>query len=171
MKKTFTHKGKTLRVVIAGTAMVVAVVFWTRGLLQSPIFHPGHKGEGRLISPSFRDNSPHMQQEKNLAESYWRRYRDVREDSHWGEKGAMGIQGPRDHYSKFGVREGRIFAPVIFAKDPAHEKQLAEAYWQRYPDVRKSAIWGEDSALQYLGPRDHYTYLGQYEGRIWGEDR
>ena len=158
--------GKAFRIAITGIALTVATAFWVRGLLQSPLVQP----DGRSRERSVGALSPHpreQRREAQLAQGYWQRYRDVREHDYWGEKGAMGIQGPRDHFRRHGRREGRIFAPVLETSDMAREKRLAEAYWQRYPDVRASAVWGERSDLQFLGPRDHFTYVGRYQGRVW----
>lgn len=160
---------KNLPAVITWIALVTAAVLWTRGFLQSPIVHPERKAEVKLIAGSSQADAPDPQQEKILAASYWQRYLDIRENDHWGEKGPMGIWGPRDHFRKHGKREGRIFAPIIQAEDATSEKWLAEVYWRRYHDVRKSSIWGEQSELKFLGPRDHFIYIGRFEGRIWGQ--
>lgn len=159
---------KRLRIAITGITLAAATVFWLRGLLQSPLVQTDGQAVDRPSASTFAANSPELQREATLAKSYWQRYRDVREDDYWGEKGALGIRGPRDHFRLHGRTEGRIFAPLLVPSDMAQEKELAMAYWQRYPEVRKSAVWGEGSDLQFLGPRDHYTYIGRFEGRIWG---
>lgn len=161
-------QGKALRIAITGIALTVATVFWVRGLLQSPLVQPDGRSREQSVAGALPSNSRELQREAQLAQGYWQRYRDVRQHDYWGEKGFMGIRGPRDHFRQHGRREGRIFAPVLDASDMAREKKLAEAYWRRYPDVRASAVWGERSDLQFLGPRDHFTYVGRYEGRIWG---
>jgi hypothetical protein len=46
------------------------------------------------------------------------------------------------------------------------EKDLAEAYWHRYPDVKQSEYWGPEGPLGIHGPRDHYEQHGRKEGRI-----
>ncbi len=53
--------------------------------------------------------------------------------------------------------------------DPAmvEEKMLAEAYWFRYPDVRKNDFWGEYSPMGIRGPRVHYRRYGRSEGRLF----
>lgn len=52
--------------------------------------------------------------------------------------------------------------------DTAAEEALARAYWERYPDVRASALYGEKGRLGILGAREHYMQHGRREGRIWG---
>ncbi len=47
------------------------------------------------------------------------------------------------------------------------EKDLAEAYWHRYPDVKQSEYWGPEGPLGIRGPRDHYEQYGRQEGRIF----
>ncbi|KJS00939.1 MAG: hypothetical protein VR65_11135 [Desulfobulbaceae bacterium BRH_c16a] len=158
---------KNLPVAITCIALIAAAALWMRGFLQSPMVHPERKVEGKFIAGSRQADAPNPQREKILAASYWQRYRDIRENGHWGEKGSMGIWGPRDHFRKHGKREGRIFAPIIKAEDAASEKRLAESYWKRYPDVRNSSVWGKESDLQLLGPRDHFIHIGRFEGRIW----
>jgi hypothetical protein len=157
-------------VLISAAAMAVSLALWGRGLLQSPLAEPRLIQEERYLEAFVDTASPDRQREKLLAEAYWRRYRDVREDRTWGERGPMGIRGPRDHYSQHGKREGRIFAPVIEPEDLAQEKELAETYWRRYPDIRASAIWGDGSDLGILGPRDYHTHIGRHQGRLWGHD-
>jgi hypothetical protein len=80
----------------------------------------------------------------------------------------MGIYGAREHFTQYGKREGRIFGPIIIPDDLAYEQRLAEAYWQRYPDVEKSAIWGRYGTLGVLGPRDYYHYYGRHLSHKWG---
>lgn len=59
---------------------------------------------------------------------------------------------------------------ILFEQGPDYkvEKQLAEAYWARYPDIRKDGVWGEKSSMGIRGPRDHFRIHGKREGRIWG---
>jgi hypothetical protein len=52
--------------------------------------------------------------------------------------------------------------------DAAAEEALARAYWERYPDVRASALYGEKGRLGILGAREHFTQHGRREGRVWG---
>ncbi|PIE58129.1 MAG: hypothetical protein CSA33_04240 [Desulfobulbus propionicus] len=51
----------------------------------------------------------------------------------------------------------------------SQEKQLALAYWKRYPDVREHPLWGEQGALGIKGPADHYRHHGRQEGRVFQE--
>lgn len=58
---------------------------------------------------------------------------------------------------------------TISSSNPEYlaEKKLAEAYWQRYPDVNLSEYWGPTGPLRIFGPHDHYKQYGQQEGRIF----
>ncbi len=152
-------------------AVISSAVFWVKGFLYSPLFDSEFRIEEKFIGDFIDSNSLDSIQEKILAESYWLRYSDVRTNKYWGRNSPMGIWGPRDHFMQHGKREGRIFAPVIHPKDMAMEKKLAEAYWQRYPAIRSSPIWGEKTKIGYLGPRDHFQYRGRYQGYIWEADK
>ena len=52
--------------------------------------------------------------------------------------------------------------------DTAAEEKLARAYWDRYPDVAKSDVYGVGGRLGILGAREHYMRHGRREGRVWG---
>ena len=157
-----------VRFLLTATAMSIAVLLWFQGFVASPLSSPQRVSEKRFLHDYLERNKPDLQEERVLAESYWLRYKDIREDPFWGEQGRMGIWGARDHYKQFGKREGRIYQPIIRPTDMQKEQKLAEAYWQRYPEIRRSAIWGEKSSLGILGPRDHYHYVGKKRGKIWG---
>ena len=157
---------KRLLLLVSGAAMVFSALLWTRGLLDSPLINPEMVIEKHHLAAHAADS----RQERLLAEGYWLRYSDVREDRSWGKSGTMGIWGPRDHYRQHGKREGRIHQPVKKAKDWVQERDLARAYWQRYPDIRISSIWGEASDLGIFGPRDYHDHIGRHQGRVWGQD-
>lgn len=156
------------KIIITGV-VTTALILWGVGFLQSPFFLRDQQKEIKFLSKYLEANSPDYLTEKILAESYWLRYQDVKEDSQWGLNGPMGIWGPRDHFKQFGRRNGRIFQPVIEVQDKEKEKKYAKAYWSRYPDIRDSDVWGVNSPLGIRGPRDHYHYVGRFENRIWGE--
>ena len=158
------------RLVISAAAMTIAAALWLEGMSRSPLLDGRRQNEAHFVANHIRTLTPNAAHERILAESYWRRYRDVRNDTLWGENGPMGIWGPRDHYRLHGQREGRIFAPLVIAPDLGTEKSLAQAYWKRYPEVRHSSIWGEQSDLGILGPRDHYIYIGTPLSYTWGVD-
>ncbi|MBT4773699.1 MAG: hypothetical protein HOL07_09110 [Rhodospirillaceae bacterium] len=44
----------------------------------------------------------------------------------------------------------------------------ASAYWERNPDVRADAFFGEGGAQGIFGAWVHYERHGIYEGRRWG---
>jgi hypothetical protein len=156
------------RLLLSVAAVTIAAALWLEGMSRSPLLDVRRQNEAHFVANHIRTLTPNAAQERILAENYWRRYRDVRNDTLWGENGPMGIWGPRDHYRLHGQREGRIFAPLVIPPDLAAEKSLARTYWHRYPDVRHSSIWGEQSDLGILGPRDHYIYIGTPLGYVWG---
>lgn len=159
---------KILLTIITIGAIVSSGLLWVRGLLQSPYYEPGLQVEEKYIREYIETNSPDNRQEKILAEGYWLRYRDISKNNYWGVDGPMGIWGPRDHFTQHGRREGRIFAPVIQPRDLKKEQKLAESYWQRYPNVRESGVWGKKSSMGILGPRDHFQHRGRFQGKVWG---
>lgn len=161
--------GAVCRLFLSLAAVSIATILWVEGLWHSPLLDPRRLVEKQFSQDYLQAKAPDAAQERILAESYWRRYHDVRADAHWGEGGPMGIWGPRDHFRQHGRREGRIFRPLIEPPDLKAEKILAEAYWARYPEIRHDSIWGEHSDLGILGPRDHYTYIGAGLGFIWGQ--
>lgn len=52
--------------------------------------------------------------------------------------------------------------------DVVRERALAQAYWQRNPDVARDGFFGVDGALGTFGAREHYDRHGRLEGRRWG---
>lgn len=150
------------------SAICASVFYYVTGMLQSPLSDHRYTAEAGFLRKYINDNDPDLQEEKALAEGYWLRYPDVKINHYWGVDGPMGIWGPRDHYLQHGKREGRIFQPIHRPSDMTGEAELAEAYWNRYPVIKTSPIWGVDAPLGILGPRDHYRYRGRFEGKIWG---
>ena len=161
----------TGRFLITTGTLIICSVLWLQGLLNSQITNPERTAQRALVNRSVQENSADFQAEKVLAEAYWLRYPDIREDSSYGKNGSMGIFGPRAHYEQHGKGEQRIFAPIEIPDDLVREQELAEAYWNRYPEVEKSNIWGRKSALGILGPRDHYIFIGKPAGLKWGTGR
>lgn len=53
--------------------------------------------------------------------------------------------------------------------DMVAEQRLAEAYWQRNPDVAASSHYGRNGKAGVLGAREHWLRHGKSEGRHWGE--
>ena len=159
---------KWLRPAIVCAVRGLSLFFWLQSFFRSPAWDSS-RAEGQAYLRQVRqEQDPEMVKEKMLAEAYWFRYADVRKNDFWGESSPMGIRGPRDHYRRYGRSEGRLFAPIIQPPHLEREKELAEAYWQRYPDVAKSDIWGREGAMGVLGARDHYHYYGEVQGRVWG---
>lgn len=161
---------KTLVTAAGSLLLLVAAALYVESLLHSPLVDEKLAIEQAYVTAHISATARSDEEERRLAQGYWRRYRDVRLDRHWGENGPMGIHGPRDHYRQHGRREGRIFKPLFIAEDLAEEKALAESYWRRYPDVRGSWIWGEHADLGILGPRDHFLHVGSGLGYHWGKE-
>ena len=59
--------------------------------------------EGRIYKLVAEVEDP--EQERILAEAYWRRYPDIAASHIWGRNSALGIRGPRDHYRNIGRRQ------------------------------------------------------------------
>lgn len=70
------------------------------------------------------------------------------------------------------AHERKYLAGILLTRAPDYEmeKKLAEAYWSRYPDVRKDRLWGQGGTMGIRGPRDHFRLHGKREGRIWGTE-
>ncbi len=153
---------------ITVASVSLSLVYYTNGLLHSPLCKPYLKIEQVMLQKYNTKKGVDNREEKVLAEDYWLRYEDIKKDKHWGENGSMGIFGPRDHFQQHGKREGRIFQPIFRSQDMIQEARLAKAYWRRYPEIKGHAIWGIDSPMGILGPRDHHQFRGQHEGKIWG---
>jgi hypothetical protein len=153
---------------ITVSALVVSLYYYGCGLRHSPVFNPSAQAQKNYLQKFIENNDQNLKQEKLLAEGYWLRYKDVRKDRYWGENGPMGIWGPRDHYQLHGRREGRIFQPVEYPEDLTLEKELAEIYWNRYPEIEKNSIWGRNSQLGIVGPRDYHTHIGRFQQKVWG---
>jgi len=154
--------------ITTATVLVVSLSIWVNGLMNSPVLDPELRAEKRFVQSRIRELSIDSREQRQLARAYWQRYEDVRTDAYFGENGPNGIYGARDHFTLHGKREGRIYGPIPVVTDLEQEKPLAESYWHRYPEVAQSSIWGRNSTLGILGPRDHYRYVGKYMGYTWG---
>jgi len=53
--------------------------------------------------------------------------------------------------------------------DTQAEKELAETYWSKYPDVGDSLQYGRSGEFGVYGARHHFQAFGQHENRIWPE--
>jgi hypothetical protein len=156
----------------AGVVFLVctlSALLWWLQAVQSPLFDKEARESRKYLQTMHEKLSPDLQEQRQLAVDYWLRYEDVRKHFLWGEKGRLGIKGPADHYRTHGKEEGRIYALIARPDDMAKEERLAKAYWQRNPNVARSKIWGKNSPMGILGPRDHYRFYGMREGLKWGE--
>lgn len=160
---------KGVKAAVVSVACVISGVLWWAHAQQSPFFNRETVRHEKYLRQLYSELAPDIQQERRLAQAYWLRYADVRESELWGEGGVLGIKGPADHYRNHGREEGRVFIEVTRPDDMEREKVLAEAYWNRYPDVAATSIWGRASSMGILGPRDHYQLFGKKEGRYWGK--
>ena len=161
-------KSTSGRFYITTAILTASVLLWIWGLFYSPIFLPESQQQEQSGNRFIQNHSPELETIKTLADAYWQRYADIKNDKHYGRNGKMGIFGAEEHFRQHGKQEGRVYGPIPVPEDPLLESELAEIYWQRYPDIERSAIWGRESELGTLGPRDHYHYLGQKLGKIWG---
>ncbi|THB74557.1 MAG: hypothetical protein D6B25_13305 [Desulfobulbaceae bacterium] len=157
--------GQLLLIILIVT---LSLCIWFYGLSESPVRQPEQFNQQQYLNKFLRENAPDFAAERALAEGYWLRYPDIGSNDYFGKNGPMGLYGARDHFEQFGRKEGRIFAPLISEEKGPAEKALAEAYWQRYPAIARSRSWGRSSKLGFLGPRDHYHYIGKAQGLIWG---
>ena len=165
MKKPLVEKVKALF-----TAAIVGgcSILWLQGFLASPLWRPEIKMDHDILKNNIANNNVDYSREKRLAKAYWLRYKDIMNDPYWGENGPQGIWGARDHYRLYGKKEGRVFGVLPQVENSKKEQELAIAYWLRYPDIAQSAVWGAESQLGILGPRDHYFHVGRWQGRVWG---
>lgn len=162
IKKTY------LAALITALACGTSLVFWLIGLLHMPADSKQIAKENTYTNEVLMAHSPDYVREKKLAESYWFRYPSLQTNTNWGKDGPKGIWGPRDHYRTHGRFDGWIWGPIIRPKDLVREKKLAEAYWNRYPEIANSKVWGRKSNMGLLAPRDHYHYVGRILGNKWG---
>ncbi|NOQ45830.1 MAG: hypothetical protein GQ559_04035 [Desulfobulbaceae bacterium] len=105
-KPTFVRMAATLIIVVLGFSV------WIWGFFHSPAGSRERRMERAYVASNLVTRAPDYEDEKKLAQAYWWRYHDVRKDWLWGEKGTMGVRGPRDHYRLHGRREGRIWGPL-----------------------------------------------------------
>lgn len=170
--ETITHERVPFYLTV--TIVILSFTLWFCGLMNSVIVNPERHSEKnyRILSMGEKGaHSPDLQKQHMLSLAYWKRYRDIKKDPYFGENGPNGILGGREHYKQHGKYEGRVYGPLPVIENMKLEKILADAYWQRYPDVAASAVWGQNGSLGVLGPRDHYRYVGKYQGRTWGIKR
>lgn len=104
---------------ISAAVLVTSSAFWTLGLLQSPLIKPKAQQEGFIVERAKQEQDPEYLAEKALAEAYWQRYPDIKNDSYFGEKGPMGINGAREHFKQYGKSEGRKYGPIQVPRDKA----------------------------------------------------
>lgn len=89
---------------------VIAAVGWAIyawGALNSPVLAPTLAARKAYIAQVIRTHRIDPAAERALAEAYWDRYPDVAKDPYYGRHGALGIEGARAHYERYGKREGR----------------------------------------------------------------
>ncbi len=106
-KSPLINKSKWARYALAIFLTVATVFFWLAGVQKSPLLHKEILVERAYARKILFEQTPDYEVEKQLAEAYWQRYPDIRKDRVWGEKGSMGMRGPRDHFRIHGKQEGR----------------------------------------------------------------
>ncbi len=153
---------------IIAVIILLSIFLWVHGLQTSQILDAELQAQKLKAAVQLRDTAADRTGELPLARAYWLRYEDIKHHPLYGENGPLGISGAREHFRQHGRHEGRIHGPLAELEDPEKERDLAEAYWGRYPEVAESQVWGRKSALGIRGPRDHYRYIGRQQKRIWG---
>ena len=80
----------------------------------------------------------------------------------------------------YGIADSPLANPEIHAQrellirhaaltaDPAEARSVADAYWQRNPDVARDRYYGRNGKLGIFGAREHFDQHGRKEGRRWG---
>lgn len=157
-----------LRPLIVALFCCSSLVAWLVAYLNSPAEIKELAAKKSSINRVLKTGNYDSEKEKLLAEAYWLRYPTLAENSRWGRKGPMGILGPRDHFRNHGRLDGWIWGPVMRPSDMKRETELAHAYWKRYPEIARSKVWGQNSNMGILAPRDHYHYIGRFQGKKWG---
>lgn len=70
----------------------------------------GVKIRDNAIIAEQKKNYPDKKRERRLAEAYWSRYPDVRDDWYFGQNGRLGVYGARVHYERHGKQgNGRVW--------------------------------------------------------------
>lgn len=100
---------RRVRAIIAGGVIAISLGLWFHGLAKSPIMDREQHRQKSYVENYLRNHAPNMVEEQLLAETYWKRYPDVGQDSHFGKNGTMGIFGARAHFDQHGKREGRLW--------------------------------------------------------------
>jgi len=160
-----------IRKMTALSIVAVTIILWLHGFSQSLFVQTATDRTRLHATPETAEEPGAHRMNELLAEAYWTRYPDIRTDPRYGEKSRPGVRGPYEHFRRFGRKEGRIFAPLPEIGNLPLEARLAEAYWQRYPEVERSPVWGRNGSLGILGPRDHYIHRGSAAGMVWGTDQ
>ncbi len=75
--------------------------------------------EGRIYGLVAEVEDP--EQERRLAEAYWRRYPDIAASQIWGRTSTLGIRCPRDHYRYIGRHQKFIWGSPEKFQEPKSE--------------------------------------------------
>lgn len=103
------RKSWRVRLLLALLFICSGYWFWFLGAGESRLMEEERDHERDYVANILMTRSPDYKMEKKLAEAYWARYPDIRRNHMWGESGAMGVRGPRDHFRLHGKREGRVW--------------------------------------------------------------
>ena len=61
-----------------------------------------------------------------------------------------------------------FLSSIAESGDTAEVEALADAFWQRNPDVARDVQFGRSGAMGIFGAREHYRRHGKSEARQWG---
>ena len=92
-------------VIFAG--IVLASISYAVGAWDSPLLDRQRNEQLEIVSRHAQIGERQAERERALAEIYWARYADVAVDPFFGRAGSLGIWGAREHFNRYGKREGR----------------------------------------------------------------
>jgi hypothetical protein len=87
--------------------MAAALVFYGLAARRAPELESGARAQRAVLEDTLTARATTAEQERLLAEAYWRRYPDVGADPAFGVHGQLGVWGAREHFQRHGQREGR----------------------------------------------------------------
>ncbi len=92
-------------VVFAG--ITLALIAFAIGAWESPLLDRERRAQRDLVSRYALMAARDETVERGLAKGYWAQYADVAADASFGRNGSFGVWGAREHFNRYGRREGR----------------------------------------------------------------
>ena len=92
---------------VGSAAFAVGVVVYGAAVVHSPVIDDVLAQERIVLNKHARRDRVNVEREQAFAEAYWRRNPDVAENTFFGENGALGLFGAREHFDRHGRSEGR----------------------------------------------------------------